>query len=293
MNTRNPDLMQRVRTAGVLVAALLAIGCASLYWCFFHWLLFDLALVAVLLSGWEYASFSLADGTTLQRMGRAALISLPALFVAAGVSVLGICDRVGGYSPLIELAVLGFIFSFVGLAVSQLRSASLSVDEIGRELGEQLIALVFIGFCATWIMVLAAEQRAFVGLSWMIAVVALNDSIAYFAGRRYGSRPIAAVVSPKKTIEGCLAGLAGGVLAGGLLGLMLRPESSFRYNLLLAGLVVVAAQAGDLTKSLLKRIHNTKDSGTLLPGHGGVLDRIDGLIGAAPLFYLLRDWFGG
>lgn len=124
---------------------------------------------------------------------------------------------------------------------------------------------MFIGFCGAWLLILAAEPDAFIGIAWLITVVACNDSIAYFAGRRFGKHAFAPAISPKKTIEGSFAGLFGGMTVGAIIGLLLMPDASMLHNFILAGFVIVAAQMGDLIKSLLKRLHNTKDWGICSP----------------------------
>ena len=189
--------------------------------------------------------------------------------------------------------MIGFALAFSIAALLSLRNATLGVSEILRAFGEQVVALVFLGFCAAFLPILASEPGAFKSIAWFITVVAANDSIAYFAGRKFGKHPVALMVSPKKTFEGSITGLLGGALVGGLLALWLLSEFTFFDGVLFSLILGVASQMGDLIKSLLKRVHNTKDSGTILPGHGGILDRVDGLIGAAPLFFLLREWFIG
>ena len=133
---------------------------------------------------------------------------------------------------------------------------------------------------------------------WLMYVFGLvwgADSGAYFAGRKFGKHKLAPKVSPAKTLEG----LAGGVLltsvyalAVGLWALDLSFMGLLGF-LLLSVLTVAASVQGDLLESMLKRRAAIKDSGTLLPGHGGVLDRIDSLLAAAPVFALGYWWLGG
>ena len=117
-------------------------------------------------------------------------------------------------------------------------------------------------------------------LLWTFIVTWSTDIGAYFAGRRFGRRKLAPTISPGKTVEGLFGGIAAATLLGGAwvlathLGLALLP---------LAAVLAVAAQAGDLFESGLKRRAGVKDSGSWLPGHGGVLDRLDGLVPVAVL----------
>ncbi|WP_028055663.1 phosphatidate cytidylyltransferase [Sphingobium bisphenolivorans] len=115
---------------------------------------------------------------------------------------------------------------------------------------------------------------------WALALVWATDIGAYFAGRSIGGPKLAPRVSPSKT----WAGLGGGVLAALLTGFLLYRFAGLPVQLAAAsGLLAVAAQLGDLLESWMKRRAGVKDSGTLLPGHGGVMDRLDGVVAAAPL----------
>jgi phosphatidate cytidylyltransferase len=121
----------------------------------------------------------------------------------------------------------------------------------------------------------------------IIATVAASDTFQFYCGRAFGRRPLAPTISPKKTIEGAVGGLVLAPLA--LVGIAalwvprLTPLAAWT-----AGVgIVVAGIAGDLFESALKRAAGVKDSGTLIPGHGGVLDRIDALLFAVPIFYLV------
>jgi phosphatidate cytidylyltransferase len=126
----------------------------------------------------------------------------------------------------------------------------------------------------------------------VLAVVWAADSAAYFAGRAIGGPRLAPAVSPNKT----WAGLAGAVAAGTLAGLALAVVAGLpspTVIALLSGALAVVEQAGDLFESAAKRACDTKDSGRLIPGHGGVLDRVDGLVAAASAAALLGAWRGG
>lgn len=128
------------------------------------------------------------------------------------------------------------------------------------------------------------------GGPWMVLFVLmlvwLTDSGAYFVGRRFGRRKLAPIVSPGKTVEGVI----GGLLAAGLWSLMLLPVAptllSWLWLALLCMLSVLVSVVGDLLESWLKRRRNLKDAGSLLPGHGGMLDRVDSLLAAVPVFAL-------
>ncbi|GAB2501070.1 phosphatidate cytidylyltransferase [Pseudoxanthomonas sangjuensis] len=141
-------------------------------------------------------------------------------------------------------------------------------------------------------------RQGHVWLLTALAIVWAADSGAYFAGinwggKWFGGRKLAPRISPNKTLEGLLGGLVAGVAVGVLLAILagLAP-AQVPAMLLLAAVTVLFSVAGDLFESLLKRHVGAKDSGHLIPGHGGVLDRIDGVLAALPVFAIGKDLLG-
>jgi len=123
----------------------------------------------------------------------------------------------------------------------------------------------------------------------LLATVVVSDTAQYYSGRAFGRRPLAPVVSPKKTIEGAIGGLVAAALFMALAGSRILGEAPVPLAVLGLSMAAVGI-CGDLFESSLKRRAGLKDSSALIPGHGGVLDRIDALLFATPLFYLfLRD----
>jgi phosphatidate cytidylyltransferase len=128
-----------------------------------------------------------------------------------------------------------------------------------------------------------------IGLEWMLllfAVVWIGDTAAMFGGKAFGHTPLAPLISPKKTNEGAIAGLLGSIAAAFILQCSLFTDLPRLHVLGASFLMAVSAQLGDLAESLLKRAAGTKDSSRLIPGHGGVLDRVDGLLFAFPVLYI-------
>jgi phosphatidate cytidylyltransferase len=117
-------------------------------------------------------------------------------------------------------------------------------------------------------------------LVWAFIVTWSTDIGAYFAGRTFGKRKLAPTISPNKTVEGLFGGIIAATLLGGAWALAMSLGAAL---LVLAPVLAIAAQAGDLFESGMKRRAGVKDSGTWLPGHGGVLDRLDGLVPVAVL----------
>ncbi len=120
----------------------------------------------------------------------------------------------------------------------------------------------------------------------LIATVVVSDSSQYYVGRMFGRRPLAPTISPKKTVEGALGGVVCAVAFLMIAGRALLPDASLVPLALVGIAVVILGICGDLFESRLKRIAGVKDSSSLIPGHGGVLDRIDALLFATPPLYL-------
>lgn len=168
--------------------------------------------------------------------------------------------------------------------------------ESPRELqhaGAALLGLILIPWFINHMSLLIKLPDGRGAVNFLILVVTLNDTGAYMVGSLFGKRPLLPEVSPNKTVEGALGGLAGGMvggliswswLGGGVLGFSV-------LELLIMGAALAAVgQAGDLLESKLKRLNQADESGQFLPGHGGLLDRMDSFLLATPFFYYFL-WF--
>jgi phosphatidate cytidylyltransferase len=147
-----------------------------------------------------------------------------------------------------------------------------------------------VGMGSHFVLLREAKQ----GLGWTVLALAVTwgtDIGAFFAGRRFGKHPFFSAISPKKTLEGALGGLLAGVLAAMLVVVIARLKVPLALAPVVGMTVSASAQAGDLVESLLKREADVKDSGTLIPGHGGILDRIDSLLLAVTITYYWRLLF--
>ncbi len=206
--------------------------------------------------------------------------------------ILGIVWLVGFFATILphmeyELLLLSFIGLFFYFLFTANRHAASPVDleHHLREGAYSFFGILYLGFLPQFLPLIRAQAH---GGWWLLLFFLLNwvgDSAAYFVGLKYGKTKLYPAVSPKKTWEGAWGGLAGGYLVTLILKLVAFREMSWAFLLVGPGLVGATAQAGDLCESLVKRSFDKKDSGQLLPGHGGFMDRFDGLVISAPFMY--------
>jgi phosphatidate cytidylyltransferase len=123
-----------------------------------------------------------------------------------------------------------------------------------------------------------------------IAAVIVSDTAQYYTGRALGRRPLAPALSPRKTIEGAVGGLLVGALGFAAIAAWWWPDTSLGLRLTLGVAIVALGITGDLFESMLKRAAGVKDSSALIPGHGGVLDRIDALLFVSPFYYIVMQY---
>lgn len=125
---------------------------------------------------------------------------------------------------------------------------------------------------------------------FVFIVIWMGDTAAYYGGRRFGKTRLAPHISPNKTVEGAIAGLGGSLVGGVAAKFWFLGHIPLIHCLIVTLICGIIGQFGDLAESVLKRNTGTKDSGTLIPGHGGILDRLDSLMFAAPVFYCYYHW---
>lgn len=168
------------------------------------------------------------------------------------------------------------------------------IHAVQQRLGWLCLGLFYLPFLLGHLVLLRMlpEGRAWIFLTLLVIMVC--DTFAYFVGSNFGKRKLYPAVSPNKSIEGGIGGLIGSVLIVLLAGVTFLPQIGVFDGLLVGLLLGVIGQLGDLFESLLKRACGVKDSGSLIPGHGGLLDRLDSLLFAFPVVYCLAKYgYGG
>lgn len=150
--------------------------------------------------------------------------------------------------------------------------------------------LIYVGL-PVWSLIVLREE-ALSQLLLLFALVWATDIAAYFVGKRFGRVKLAPHISPNKTWEGLGGAVIASALVGAIASQLLAFPTSLYQGALIGCSIALISQAGDLFESWLKRRAGVKDSGTLIPGHGGVMDRVDGLVFAAPVYMLLQTGLG-
>src|SRR6185312_9274178 len=154
-----------------------------------------------------------------------------------------------------------------------------------------VMAFVWVGVFGSYASLLLRVHHGKGLLMLPVLVTVVADIVAYFAGSAFGSRPLAAAVSPGKTWEGVVAGAGAAIIASLLISkIFLSNTWTLKHALLVGIIVAIFAPIGDLCESMVKRDLHLKDSGTILPGHGGLLDRFDALLFVLPATYYLAQY---
>jgi phosphatidate cytidylyltransferase len=149
---------------------------------------------------------------------------------------------------------------------------------------------VYIPFNLSYVLLLGQTAHARTWMFFILLVIAAGDTGAYYSGRKWGKHKLYPQVSPNKTIEGSLGGLLAAILIGASFGSLFVTEITLLKLVVLSLILATVGQVGDLIESMLKRISGHKDSSGLLPGHGGILDRLDSLFFVFPTTWYFLEW---
>lgn len=263
-------LKQRVITALVIAPIALALVFFAPDW------LFAAAMLLMALAGaWEWSALAGRP----DRDSRLALVALFAVLAVVGWFLQHSFAYPQGLMLYCLLALAWWLFSLVWIAALR--------TEFPRPVKILCGVLTLLPSLAAVVAVRAVSP-------WYLLILLLlttsADIGAYFAGRAFGKRKLAPLVSPGKTWEGVVGGVAAVILVAAIASHWL-PGSPLSFILICVGVALISV-VGDLSESLFKRQAGVKDSGTLFPGHGGMLDRVDSLTAAAPLYWLGLHWLG-
>lgn len=277
--------MKRVITALILIPLVLVLVFLGPRW---QWL-FTLAVATVAtLAAWEFLGLAEKAGANPPRV--VVVVAILALFIG------------NFYWPDQTAALLGMLSLGLLIYCTFTRSA----EQMMADVSTSIFCLLYLGFTLISLPALREQTNGPSLVAFLLCAVWAGDTTALYVGKAWGRHKMAPRLSPNKTWEGTVGSLIGSLLVtAGLLGLahllatqwdsvVLSYPEDIWYWLVLAVVVNIGAQVGDLAESALKRSAGVKDSGSLLPGHGGVLDRIDALIVAAPVLWyalVIHQWF--
>ena len=283
-------MLLRIATAAVLIPIVVAI-----VWWAPPVLLAALAALIAILALLEF--FDLGDRIGLRAFKKWSYFCTALIFYAQysagflikhsfseGISI--VRDAAGG-ALSIEAALLIFIFGCVSLGLSTRRP----LHEVLPAVAISAAGILFVALPFSYIVRLnEIDQVGRQLVLFTLVLIWAGDMLAYFVGKGLGRLPLAPALSPKKTWEGAVGNVIASLLVGVLFARWMQMEVTIL--LVIAGVANIAGQAGDLIESAYKRGAAVKDSGALLPGHGGMLDRIDSLILSAPVVWVLYQWLG-
>jgi phosphatidate cytidylyltransferase len=268
-----------LRTRVIVAAILLPVGLVIIY--FNGWWFNAFVTLIVGLAAWEYSQIFRGSGYQ------------PALVIAiAGAAALALGRALNGFESAPPLISLILIFSMIYHMVAYERGR----DRAGTDFAVTFSAAIYIGWLGAYLISIRDLPEGFWWILLVLPTVWLADSGAYFIGRSFGRHKLSPRLSPKKTWEGYLGGVVVGTL--GAVGLMYLwqiwagPEFSITplQAALLGFLLSTITTLGDLGESMIKRQSGVKDSSNLIPGHGGVFDRIDSWLWAALIGYYFIIW---
>jgi phosphatidate cytidylyltransferase len=234
-----------------------------------HWGLVVLVEAVLVAACFEYVDLMRKSGVAVPRVVTTA---------AAGV----VCATVAWPGVPLDLVLIAILLAVGATVLAAYQPAS----HVPASAAATVFPVVYLGVpLGTFVVLRESFGREVLLL--VLAVVIASDTAQFYVGSRVGKRRLAPTISPKKSVEGAVGGfIVGTAVAVGLGRVWLSHLDSFQL-LVLGPIVVALGITGDLFESLLKRSANVKDSSNLIPGHGGVLDRIDALLFAVPGFYLL------
>src|SRR6188508_3180426 len=245
------------------------------------------------------------SGIALAAIALAAILFLPIIalrIVACAVAALAAREYLEIVESPIRAVVLAVALCWVSsgltlppaqlllmMALLWVAAEVLAADHSVAQATSGVFAAVYVGMPLGMLVAIHTLQGWSATLL-LLGTIVVSDSSQYYVGRMFGRRPLAPAISPKKTIEGAIGGLIFGTAFMVFAGAKMLPFTGYAPLFVLGILVVGLGICGDLFESRLKRAAGVKDSSSLIPGHGGVLDRIDALLFAAPIYYVVLKY---
>jgi phosphatidate cytidylyltransferase len=276
----------RILTAAMALPILIASITLPLYWRETVWLFVVIAAVALIEGLFEF--YSLTKKLELKADASVGYLGSAALFV-------GFVFDAPARSADVLIAILTLVV--IAVLASQTFRFQKDFSKVLSGIGVTLLGIFYVAFLGGFLVATRVGFENHPGLStkllgYFFFVIFGSDIGAYFAGRAFGKHKLAPLISPGKTVEGLFGGLIVAAAAATVATLTFFPELPFQFSVPLAIVLAAVGVLGDLCESAMKRGSNTKDAASILPGHGGFLDRLDSLLFGAPiLYYFARFYF--
>lgn len=280
-------LRTRVITAAFLIAVFVGLLVLSSSNCLGRWVLLVVACAAQAWCAYEFGRLSTKEVSRFTAY--MAICLIPAFSVLLTAMRQGICGTIL-FSMIPFALACGIFLSILAAVAYALWSGRQDLAPVKDIANELVPGVLLVGIGGGSLAAMAALPHASWVVAWLFLVVCVNDIAAYFGGSHFKGAKFAPALSPNKTVSGHLCGFGGGLLAGVYAQSWLGFSAPIVFFIAFTLLVVAAAQAGDLLKSYAKRCSGVKDSGSMLPGHGGLLDRLDGVLLSGPLVYIIVVW---
>jgi phosphatidate cytidylyltransferase len=264
----------------ILSGAVLLVLAVTVVWWSPGWLFFLVAEGLLLLAFVEYANLAAAMGLPIPTIVSGAATMMTGAALASSQGAGSFSGPVG-----LDATLMSAFLVVAGVTLTTWRGGP---DALGSAAAAIFPAL-YLGLPIGAMQVIR-QARGPQGLFLLMLTVFISDTGQYYSGRAFGRRLLAPTISPKKTIEGAVGGFVAGALVLAVVGRWWLPDVPLAFRVLLGVALVALGIAGDLFESMLKRSAGVKDSSALIPGHGGVLDRIDALLFAAPVYYVVMKY---
>jgi phosphatidate cytidylyltransferase len=181
----------------------------------------------------------------------------------------------------INMIIIGM---FLLLTLTVITKNRLTFEQVGFV----LLAILYVGVGFLYLNETRALSQGLSTIFFVLFLIWATDTGAYFIGKSIGKRKLWPVISPNKTIEGSIGGIFCAIVVGSVFEAIIPIFGSILYAVFISVIIAVLGQIGDLVESALKRHYNVKDSGSILPGHGGILDRFDSLLFVLPILHILN-----
>jgi phosphatidate cytidylyltransferase len=248
----------------------------GLIWCGPPFMYSVFIAIVCVVALWEYFRIILPGSSPKDGVLALSLVIGPLIVLVSGKN---------SFSPVISLLTFNLLLTGM-TAVFRFKSHPGITDLVAK----QALGMIYIPLCLSYLLLIRNGDAGIAWTFFLLCTIFAGDTGAFYAGSYLGRHKLCPSVSPGKTIQGALGGLLANVIIGSIFKYFFLENLPWGPSLLFCISVGIAGQIGDLFESAFKRAADIKDSGSILPGHGGILDRIDALLFATPVAYFFKQY---